>query len=121
MVDIVSPIILTANSNSYSTGFFARPYDLKVGTIKDRLLATRPTIFVGVPLVWEKIADKIRAIGAANTGIKKALGDWAKSVNLDHSRAAQFGMPPGTAFGQTLSQKVMGAVKDDIGLDQCKF
>jgi long-chain-fatty-acid--CoA ligase ACSBG len=121
MVDIVGPVILTANSPSYSTAYFARPYDLKVGAIKDRLQAARPTIFLGVPLVWEKIADKIRAIGAANTGLKKAVGDWAKGVNLDYSRGAQLGVAPGAAFGQGLAKKVMGAVKNNLGLDQCKF
>jgi long-chain-fatty-acid--CoA ligase ACSBG len=121
MVDIVGPVILTANSSAWSTGYFARPYDLKVGAIKDRLQAARPTLFLGVPLVWEKIADKIRAIGAANTGAKKAIGDWAKGVNLDYSRGAQLGMQPGGAFGQTIAKKVMGKVKENLGLDQCKF
>merc|ERR1719267_86705 len=82
MVDIVAPVSLTATSPSYQTVYFARPYDLKVGAIKDRLQVAKPTVFLGVPLVWEKIADKIRAIGAANTGVKKAMGDWAKTVNL---------------------------------------
>jgi len=116
MVDIVAPVILTANSPSYSTAYFARPYDLKVGAIKDRLQAARPTIFLGVPLVWEKIADKIRAIGAANTGLKKAVGDWAKGVNLDYSRGAQLGVAPGAAFGQGLAKKVMELSKTILGL-----
>jgi long-chain-fatty-acid--CoA ligase ACSBG len=76
---------------------------------------------LGVPLVWEKIADKIRAIGAANTGMKKAIGDWSKGVNLEYSKAAQLNMPPASAFGQSIAKKVMGAVKNNLGLDQCKF
>jgi long-chain-fatty-acid--CoA ligase ACSBG len=122
MVDIVTPIVHTAGGGSeYVTAYFARPYDLKVGAIKDRLQVCRPTVFLGVPLVWEKIADKIRAIGAANTGIKKAIGDWSKNVNLDHSRGAQLRKEPGSAFGSTIAKKVMGAVKGNLGLDQCKF
>merc|ERR1711990_397703 len=105
MIDIICPLVGTAKSTSWVTVYFARGYDLKVGAIKDRLQIARPTFFLGVPLVWEKIADKIRAIGAANTGAKKKMGDWAKSVNLDHSKGAQLGMPAGTAFGQTISKK----------------
>lgn len=49
-----------------------RSYDLKQGTLKDRLCVARPTAFLGVPLVWEKIADRMRALGAKNKGMKKA-------------------------------------------------
>ena len=40
--------------------FFARIYDLKANSIKDRLNVARPTMFLGVPLVWEKMADRDR-------------------------------------------------------------
>jgi len=85
------------------------------------LQVARPTVFLGVPLVWEKIADKIRAIGAANTGVKKALGDWAKGVCLDHTKATQLGMPPATAMGRGVAKSIMGKVKDNLGLDKCKY
>merc|ERR1719262_1447241 len=91
MVDIVCPALGTAQSSSWVTLYFARNYDLKVGAIKDRLQVCRPTFFLGVPLVWEKIADKIRAIGAANKGAKKVLGTWAKSTALEHSKSKQLG------------------------------
>jgi long-chain-fatty-acid--CoA ligase ACSBG len=121
MVDIVAPVNMAATTIAWETIYFARSYDLKVGAIKDRLQVARPTIFLGVPLVWEKIADKIRAIGASNTGAKKAMGDWAKGVNLDHSRGKQLGMPVGTAMGHGISMAIMKKVKEGLGLDQCKF
>lgn len=77
MVDIVVPVV-GSTGKSWATIFFARPYDLKAGTLKDRLNAARPTVFLGVPLVWEKIADKMRAIGASTTGLKKKLAEWRK-------------------------------------------
>merc|ERR1711988_1433561 len=70
MVDVVCTVVFTACFPTHCTLYFARPYDLKIGSIKDRLIAARPTIFLGVPLVWEKIADRIREIGAKNTGVK---------------------------------------------------
>ena len=36
------------------TVYFARPYDMKAGSLKDRLCACRPTLMLAVPLVWEK-------------------------------------------------------------------
>jgi len=89
MVDIVGPVYVSAYMQNYETIYYARPYDLKMGTIKFRLQVARPTLFLGVPLVWEKIADKIRAIGAANTGLKKAIGDFSKRTNLDYRRGLQ--------------------------------
>merc|ERR1719352_1012433 len=70
MVDVVMPAVNSA-SESWCVTYFARPYDLKAGSIKDRLCVARPTLFLGVPLVWEKIADKLRAVGAATKGLKK--------------------------------------------------
>ena len=54
MVDIAFPIAATASSPAYVTTYFARPYDLKAGSLKDRLCVARPTAFLGVPLVWRK-------------------------------------------------------------------
>mmetsp|Transcript_44120 Transcript_44120/g.82855 ORF Transcript_44120/g.82855 Transcript_44120/m.82855 type:complete len:754 (-) Transcript_44120:306-2567(-) len=121
MIDILSPVVLTATTASWATTYFARPYDLKVGAIKDRLQVAQPTFFLGVPLVWEKVADKIRAIGAANTGIKKKLGDWAKGVNLDHSKGKQLGLPAGSAMGHGVAKTIMKKVKENLGLDKCKY
>merc|ERR1711972_1100327 len=91
MIDIVNPVVSGALTDTHSTVYFARNYDLKVGAIKDRLQLARPTLFLGVPLVWEKIADKIRAVGAANSGAKKALGDWAKGQAVVNSKSKQIG------------------------------
>ena len=58
MVDVCFPFVATASSPAWVTAYFARPYDLKAGGLKDRLNVARPTVFLGVPLVWEKIADR---------------------------------------------------------------
>ena len=52
MVDIVCPVAMTARreSPSYCTVSFARPYDLKIGSLALRLQSIRPTMFLGVSL-----------------------------------------------------------------------
>ena len=40
----------------------------------------RPTGVLGVPRVWEKMAEKLQDIGRQTTGIKKSLATWAKGV-----------------------------------------
>jgi len=122
MVDICLPICGGANFPAPMCMYFARPYDLKAGTIKDRLNAAKPTLFLGVPLVWEKIADKLRAVGAANSGVKLQLATWAKDLGLNHAKSCQLGSdgayPVGYGFADTV---VLSNVKAALGLDQCKF
>ena len=48
------------------------------------LRRVRPTKFLGVPRVWEKIAEKMKEIEASNRGIKKVIFNWAKKVAEAH-------------------------------------
>mmetsp|Transcript_93714 Transcript_93714/g.244540 ORF Transcript_93714/g.244540 Transcript_93714/m.244540 type:complete len:748 (+) Transcript_93714:63-2306(+) len=121
MVDIVTPIVCTADSPGWVTVFFARPYDLKEKAIKDRLNIAKPTLFLGVPLVWEKIADQIRSIGAAGSSIQQKVGAQAKSVALQHAVNMQLGGSGTVPWGFTAANAVLSKVKAGLGLDQCKF
>ena len=40
----------------------------------------RPTVFLGVPRVWEKIREALLKIAATVTGPKKALSTWCKAT-----------------------------------------
>lgn len=65
MIDVIFPMVCTSAhagvvlgkdvSRHYETVYFARPDALK-GTLKLSLVACRPTLFLGVPRVWEKSA-----------------------------------------------------------------
>ena len=50
----------------------------------ENLKRVRPTKFLAVPRVWEKIAEKMQSAGKSSKGLKKVLGDWAKSVSTEH-------------------------------------
>ena len=62
----ILPLVGTASKgktkDAFTTICFARAYDLKLGTIGDRLRAIQPSLFLGVPRVWEKMNDKIMAL-----------------------------------------------------------
>ena len=64
-------LVLAAKRPGYMSVAFARPYDLKMGSIGDRLRTVEPTVFLGVPRVWEKIAEKMKAVGKSTKGLKK--------------------------------------------------
>jgi long-chain-fatty-acid--CoA ligase ACSBG len=122
MLDIIAPICMAANGPGWCTVHFARPYDLKIGTVGDRLRCVKPTIFLGVPRVWEKIAEKMKAVGAQTKGLKKSIATWAKAKGLAHQRNCQLGgsgqKPWWHGWADAL---VLSKVKTALGLEECKF
>ncbi|KAJ8612261.1 hypothetical protein CTAYLR_002912 [Chrysophaeum taylorii] len=106
-----------------ATVYFARPDALK-GSLKLTLCAVRPTVFFGVPRVFEKFAEALQAVGARTTGLKKHVSTWAKSVALAKYRRLRADAPsqfPGI-FGllqETLAAAVLKKVHAAIGLDRC--
>eukprot|EP00746_Dinoflagellata_sp_MGD_P134479 gnl/MRDRNA2_/MRDRNA2_68329_c0_seq1.p1 gnl/MRDRNA2_/MRDRNA2_68329_c0~~gnl/MRDRNA2_/MRDRNA2_68329_c0_seq1.p1 ORF type:complete len:450 (+),score=81.42 gnl/MRDRNA2_/MRDRNA2_68329_c0_seq1:33-1352(+) len=122
MIDVVSPMFASATSSAWITTYFARPYDLKIGSLKDRMCAARPTLFLGVPLVWEKIADKMRTVGASVKGLKKKLSTWAKGKGLQLSKSSALGGDGSSPCCYCLADKVvLSKVKKNLGLDKCKY
>src|SRR5258706_10124604 len=49
----------------------------------DNLREVRPTIFLGVPRVWEKIQAKMVEAGAQASPMKKKIAAWARKVGLE--------------------------------------
>jgi len=120
-VDVVGQIAIDSLTPASTAIFFARPYDLKAGSLGDRLRVCQPTVFLGVPLVWEKLADRIRAVGATSTGLKKTMSTWAKGKALEHARNLRLGGNGGVPNGLCMALKLLGAVKAVMGLDKCKY
>merc|ERR1712110_1202133 len=73
MFDIHAPIILQGCT------FFADKNVMK-GSLIDNLQWCRPTAFLGVPRVWEKIMEKMLEKGREIKGLKKKIGREAKKV-----------------------------------------
>jgi len=121
MADIAMPLVSTSCGPGWTCIFFARPYDLKVGAIGDRLRAVKPTCFLGVPRVWEKIAEKVKAIGATKPYLLRAFSGWCKRKLLAHQMNCQLGGSGEKYFGHGLANLVLGTVKMALGLEKCKF
>lgn len=122
LVDIISPIVSTARTPSWIEVSFARPYDLRIGSVGDRLRSVKPTLFLGVPRVWEKIAEKMKAMGAQTTGLKKKIATWAKAKGLEHARSCNLGGTGAVPSSYARADKlVLSKVKVALGLEECKF
>ena len=52
------------------------------GSLANTLREVRPTAFMGVPRVWEKMQEKMKAIGAKSSTVRRKVASWAKDVGL---------------------------------------
>jgi len=121
MVDIVFPIFCTATQPAWISCNFARPYDLKVGSVGDRLRTVRPTLFLGVPRVWEKIAEKMKALGAKTKGLKLHAVKFCKAQGLEHAKACQMGGSGDYPKLYNVAKILLDQIKEKLGLDKCKY
>ena len=97
----------------------------EITAIKDYLADVRPTVFLGVPRVWEKFQAALQARLAETQGFKKHLADWAmRTEQTQHQKqvergvAAELQMP----FSRRIARKlVVDKIKNALGLDQLEI
>jgi long-chain-fatty-acid--CoA ligase ACSBG len=99
--------------------WFAQPDALR-GSLGATLKEVRPTIFFGVPRVWEKIYAKMQEVAKSTTGIKKKISTWAKGTSASYWESHQFGGNNKSPFFFGLASKLLGKVKVALGLDRVK-
>jgi long-chain acyl-CoA synthetase len=77
----------------------------------------RPTLFVGVPRVYEKFHSRLTARFADTHGIKKTLLDRALDANRKRVLAEQDGKS-GPMMAGMLDSIVLSKVREQLGMDQ---
>lgn len=90
-----------------------------VEKLPEALSEARPTVFLGVPRVWEKIQAKMMAAGAAAPPMKKKISAWARKVGLASGYAEQRG--EARPLLRPLAKKlVFDTVRKRLGLDRAR-
>lgn len=123
VIDVFIPLTRVGVWNCPTTVSFGRPDALK-GSLPITLKSVKPTVFLGVPRVWEKFVEgvKAKAQAAPATGLKKKLIDWAKALGLRSTYNRQVGgdgtVPRGFSVANHL---VFSKVRAALGLDNCKL
>ncbi|XP_029285638.1 long-chain-fatty-acid--CoA ligase ACSBG2 isoform X2 [Cottoperca gobio] len=101
--------------------YFAQPDALK-GSLVNTLKEVRPTAFMGVPRVWEKMQEKMKSVGAKSSTVRRKLAAWAKDVGLQTNltKMNQSGAAGRTPLSYQLAKKlVFKKVRKALGLDRC--
>lgn len=104
------------------TVHFARPDALK-GSLGETLKAVRPTFFLAIPRVWEKMTEAMLGVRARGSRIQNAISDAAQTIGRAASDADEMGGAgeAGRPWGYTLANlAVFRNVRRAMGLDQCK-
>ncbi|XP_068626989.1 long-chain-fatty-acid--CoA ligase ACSBG2 isoform X2 [Battus philenor] len=99
--------------------YFAQPDALK-GTLVETLKEVRPTRFLAVPRVWEKMYEKIMAVGASSGSLKRCIAMWAKEKSSKHHEARMNGYD-GMGCGYRMARSlIFSKIRDQLGLDRCE-
>jgi len=122
MIDLLQPAYFGSKLKRKGTTYFARPYDLKEMTLATRIQFVRPTTFLAVPRVFEKIQAKMMGVSATMTGIKKTLATWAKGKGLEYARNLQIGGSGQKPILHGIADKlILSKARSALGLDECAF
>merc|ERR1719244_1783956 len=90
------------------------------GTLLKTLVEAKPTLFFGVPRVYEKIQEKMLEVGKANTGVKKKVATWAKASSFEHHQALMEGKPGNSLQYKIAKKVVLSKVHKQLGFERTK-
>jgi len=102
-----------------STVYFAESIEKVPENLKD----ARPTVFFGVPRIWEKFHAVLAGKLAEATGAKKVLVDWARKVCSDVNAHRFRGEPIPRALEvqyRLADKLVISKIKTALGFDRVK-
>jgi long-chain acyl-CoA synthetase len=88
--------------------------------VLEYILEARPTLFVGVPRVYEKFHARLNSRFAETHGIKKRLLDMALAANEKRVLAEQSGKS-GPMLAGVLDSVVLSKVREGLGMDQVEI
>jgi len=99
--------------------YFAEPDALK-GSLGATLKEVRPTVFFGVPRVWEKIYDKLQEVAKSSTGLKKMLSTFAKKNAMQHWESMEYGSKIRSPTMYFLAKAILKKAHVALGFDRAE-
>ncbi|XP_048415618.1 long-chain-fatty-acid--CoA ligase ACSBG2 isoform X2 [Stegostoma tigrinum] len=100
------------------TTYFAQPDALK-GSLVTTMREVRPTAFMGVPRVWEKMQEKMKTVGAKSSTVRRKVASWAKDVGLKTNLNRMRGNNAVSLNFRVANELVFKKVRNALGLTRC--
>lgn len=94
--------------------------DAMKGSLIKTLAEVRPTHFLAVPRIYEKLQEKMVQTAAQAGALKRMIGAWAKNVTLDHHLNRMAGRPSNSVQYKLAQKFFLTKVKQALGLDRTK-
>ncbi|XP_058394027.1 long-chain-fatty-acid--CoA ligase ACSBG2 isoform X1 [Diceros bicornis minor] len=98
--------------------YFAQPDALK-GTLVSTLQEVKPTVFLGVPRIWEKMQEKIKESGAKSSSLRKKVFSWARTIGLKVNTKRILGTHDTPVSYHVAKALVFSKVRSALGFDHC--
>lgn len=98
--------------------YFAKP-DALQGTLVLTLQWARPTYFLAVPRVWEKMEEKLKEIASQKSSLLQSISGWAKGLGSAKVQAKQKHVSPPMCYSFA-NFMILSKIKAALGLDKCK-
>ena len=92
--------------------------------LNNNLKEIKPTVFFGVPRIFERFQAAVAAQLSQATGVKASIAEWARKVGTQVTTLRNKGQEPGglVAIQHNLANKlVLGKVKDALGLSEARI
>jgi long-chain acyl-CoA synthetase len=90
-------------------------------SIREDLLATRPTFMAGVPRIFEKFYAGVQTAITQGSAFRRRLAGWAIAAGRARAAAIRAGRETGGLEFWLADRLVLSKLRARLGLDRCRF
>ncbi|XP_047690763.1 long-chain-fatty-acid--CoA ligase ACSBG2-like isoform X2 [Prionailurus viverrinus] len=99
--------------------YFAQPDALR-GSLIDTLREVKPTMFYGVPWVWDRLLDSLKTSQLASTPFRRRLDKWAMCLGLRTNKRRMLGQTRPPLCFSLAKRLTFSQARRFLGLQRCR-